>query len=241
MDEQRKIVATYDNLSESLKIRRIRERWDYLYSKVTADYYLIKDLPLEKMEVLNVGCSLPLDELFCAHRVKKWTSIDLSQKSIQTAKKIIKKELSQYLFSKFNFIVEDATELSFHDETFDLVVSFSVLDHIPERIRREKAIMEMARVVKKGGYIAITVPNRWNILYYLRTNYLQRSGKAYYCYEYCFSPLELKKIMKKANLKALLFSSNFTLPFGFFSQLLDIIFYPIKYLGFRVGYLGKKL
>lgn len=55
LDEQRKIVATYDNLSESLKIRRIRERWDYLYSKITADCYLIKDLPKQWGEAKALG------------------------------------------------------------------------------------------------------------------------------------------------------------------------------------------
>lgn len=46
-------------------------------------------------------------------------------------------------------------ELPFSNESFDHAVSFQVLEHHPEP---EKLISEMARVVKKGGYILITCP-----------------------------------------------------------------------------------
>ena len=51
----------------------------------------------------------------------------------------------------------DALGLPFPDESFDCVIASEVLEHIPED---EKAMHELARVLKPGGTVAVTVP-RW--------------------------------------------------------------------------------
>jgi SAM-dependent methyltransferase len=51
----------------------------------------------------------------------------------------------------------DALNLPFADGEFDRVVAAEVLEHIPED---EAAITELARVVRPGGTLAVTVP-RW--------------------------------------------------------------------------------
>jgi ubiquinone/menaquinone biosynthesis C-methylase UbiE len=51
----------------------------------------------------------------------------------------------------------DALELPFADEEFDRIVAAEVLEHIPADIQ---AINELARVLRPGGTIAVTVP-RW--------------------------------------------------------------------------------
>jgi SAM-dependent methyltransferase len=49
----------------------------------------------------------------------------------------------------------DATRLPFPDNTFDHVIAAEVLEHIPVD---EDAMAELARVLKPGGTIAVTVP-----------------------------------------------------------------------------------
>ncbi|MEY2451601.1 MAG: hypothetical protein QOD92_1175 [Acidimicrobiaceae bacterium] len=49
----------------------------------------------------------------------------------------------------------DATRLPFPDNTFDHVIAAEVLEHIPAD---EDAMAELARVLKPGGTIAVTVP-----------------------------------------------------------------------------------
>src|SRR5688500_2692681 len=51
----------------------------------------------------------------------------------------------------------DALALPYDDDWFDTVVAAEVLEHIPDD---EQAIAEIARVVKPGGHVAVTVP-RW--------------------------------------------------------------------------------
>lgn len=58
-----------------------------------------------------------------------------------------------------NLVSGNAEYLPFADESFDLVSALDVLEHIPDDHR---AIREMFRVLKKGGFALITVPtHRW--------------------------------------------------------------------------------
>jgi SAM-dependent methyltransferase len=54
-------------------------------------------------------------------------------------------------------VVGDALALDFPDDTFDCVIAAEVLEHIVED---EKAMWELARVVKPGGTVAVSVPRR---------------------------------------------------------------------------------
>jgi len=52
------------------------------------------------------------------------------------------------------FVEASATNMPFPDNTFDALWSFRVLEHIPNP---ERALLEMRRVVKPGGYILLHV------------------------------------------------------------------------------------
>jgi SAM-dependent methyltransferase len=54
-------------------------------------------------------------------------------------------------------VCEDITALTFHDESFDLIVSSDVLEHVP---LMDKAFKETARVLRSGGVHLFTVPPR---------------------------------------------------------------------------------
>ncbi len=50
---------------------------------------------------------------------------------------------------------EDIQALSFEDATFDLILSFDVLEHVPDEVR---AFREMSRCLRPGGTLLMTVP-----------------------------------------------------------------------------------
>lgn len=52
----------------------------------------------------------------------------------------------------------DALRLPFDDGSFDAVIASEVLEHIR---RDERALSEIARVLKPGGRVAVTVPRFW--------------------------------------------------------------------------------
>jgi ubiquinone/menaquinone biosynthesis C-methylase UbiE len=61
-------------------------------------------------------------------------------------------------------MIMDARELQFPDGTFDLVYSFHALEHIPGP---ERALKEMARVLRSGGMYLIGTPNKKRLVGYV--------------------------------------------------------------------------
>ncbi|HVR20863.1 MAG TPA: class I SAM-dependent methyltransferase, partial [Polyangiaceae bacterium] len=55
-----------------------------------------------------------------------------------------------------------ATELPYPDASFDVVLSFKVLAHVPDI---ERALAEMARVCRPGGHVVAELYNPWSIRY----------------------------------------------------------------------------
>lgn len=58
---------------------------------------------------------------------------------------------------ELSVILADITNLPFKDKCFDTIVSFTVLQDIPDT---SKAVFELKRVLKPGGRILITVLNK---------------------------------------------------------------------------------
>lgn len=54
-----------------------------------------------------------------------------------------------------DFTNENLEALTFENNTFDLFITQDVLEHVFDP---EKAVKEMVRVVKHGGYVIFTVP-----------------------------------------------------------------------------------
>lgn len=61
----------------------------------------------------------------------------------------------------------DARELSFEDNSFDLVYSFHALEHIP---KPQRALAEINRVLRPGGIYCVGTPNRTRAVAYLSVN-----------------------------------------------------------------------
>ena len=61
------------------------------------------------------------------------------------------------LYDKVNFCVASGTSLPFDENSFDYIISFQVIEHIPDSI---KFLREIFRVLKPGGEVCLTTPNR---------------------------------------------------------------------------------
>jgi ubiquinone/menaquinone biosynthesis C-methylase UbiE len=113
---------------------------------------LLGDLPRES-RVLDLGCGsgIPVARTLAAagHRV---TGVDISEVQISRAREAV---------PEAEFIQADATRLSFPPETFDAVVSFFALIHIPldEQL---PLLQRMATWLRPGGrFVGTTGRDAW--------------------------------------------------------------------------------
>ena len=179
-------LDAYKNIDQTE--HSVRYRWGYITGKIRSDYELLSKIELSNKRVLNIGCREPIDEIQFARIVKKWTTLDFSREVIKFARKQVDEELSSTLANKIEFVLGDARHPPFNSESFDIVVAFSTIEHIPGRENRVSAIKEISRVTRKGGYVVITVPNKLSIRWYIRNLIQQRSENPPYGYEYYYTP-----------------------------------------------------
>lgn len=94
--------------------------------------------------------------------------------------------------------VGDARDLPFRDASFDAIYSMGTIEHFDET---ERAVEEMARVLKPGGRAIVGVPNRYDpFLRPLLAAGLQAVGLYEYGYEKSYSRRVLKQMLEKAGL-----------------------------------------
>lgn len=110
--------------------------------------------------VLDVGCGRGLFLISAAKRLKSgkatgvdiWRSEDLSGNSADATMNNAKAE---GLANRIKIENTDARKLPFGANSFDVVVSSLAIHNIDGSTERAKALREIARVLKPGGYLAI--------------------------------------------------------------------------------------
>ncbi len=100
-------------------------------------------------DVLEVGAGTGLIMKGLEGTARRLTGLDISAGMLQAASK-----------RGFKVVQGSATDLPFENEQFDLAYSFKVLAHVPEI---EKALKEMARVLRPGGCLVAEFYNAVSI------------------------------------------------------------------------------
>jgi ubiquinone/menaquinone biosynthesis C-methylase UbiE len=99
------------------------------------------------MKVLEVGCGAGITSRYIAKKYNvEVTAIDINKKMIEKAKERSKE------ISNLKYMVADAQKLPFKSNSFDIVFCQSVIAFVP---KKQKAINEFKRVLKKGAYMAL--------------------------------------------------------------------------------------
>lgn len=104
--------------------------------------------------VLEIGCGAGLLAVDLARRGLRVQAIDAVEAMIEQARQYADQA---GVSAQLALSLGDACNLAFADASFDLVVALGV---IPWLEQPERALEEMARVTKPGGYLIITTANR---------------------------------------------------------------------------------
>ena len=138
---------------------------------------------VENLNVLEVGCGSGYGSKYLAQNAKSITTVDIDNKSLEFAQK-------NNFAENIKYINANATErLPFDDNTFDMAISFQVIEHISPKLMNNY-LNEFKRLVKNRGLIIFTTPNRK-----IRLQNFQKPRNPYHIEEY--SEKTLRKILIK--------------------------------------------
>jgi ubiquinone/menaquinone biosynthesis C-methylase UbiE len=97
-------------------------------------------------DLLEIGPGPGAATEWLRHRVKRLTVLEIDEAA---AAKLAEK----YAGSNVEVVIGDATKLSYPDESFDSVGSFTMLHHVPTRELQNKILAESLRVLRPGGVL----------------------------------------------------------------------------------------
>ena len=157
---------------------------------------LTEDIKGKKL--LDAGCGTGWFSKGAAERGAQVTSMDLGENLLAEVKKKCDTER----------VVGSILEMPFPDNHFDIVVSSEVIEHTPEP---EKAIKEIFRVLKPGGIMVLSTPNRFWI-FSLRIAELFKL-RPYQGLENWTSWFRMKQYVKKAGFQIIKMKGVHLFPF----------------------------
>lgn len=114
-----------------------------------ARYEYIKDLVIDK-EILDCGCGNGYGSYYLSLVAKKVTAVDISDKAINFAR-------NHYSHQNLEYKKMNVEDLDFNDDSFDVVVSFEVIEHLKNPLFYLK---EIRRVLRESGTAYFSTPNR---------------------------------------------------------------------------------
>jgi 2-polyprenyl-3-methyl-5-hydroxy-6-metoxy-1,4-benzoquinol methylase len=136
-----------------------------LYRRARLTRYPIPSFPLGPgggRSLLDVGCNWGRWTIAAARAGFRATGIDPARKAVEAARRV-----AGQLGVDAEYVVADARRLPFPDDSFDVVFSYSVLQHLPKDDAR-LAAREAGRVLRPGGTAWIEMPNARGLLNLVR-------------------------------------------------------------------------
>ena len=158
-------IQESNDVEMTLQQPDVHQRWEGSYrNKENEEFYrqafdyIVSVLPAEKKTTfLDIGCGIGCHSIRLAKHGFSVLAVDFSEHVLKTAELNLQDKGWK---DNIKLQRENILSLSFADETFDYILCWGVLMHIPDI---EKAVSELDRVVKKGGVLVISEGNMLSV------------------------------------------------------------------------------
>lgn len=128
---------------------------DDLHGRLAYTVSFVENADIKDKIILDIGCGYGWFELNVLSRgVKAVVASELTKSDLETIRKNI-------VNPKIKYSEANAIDLPFDNETFDTVVCWEVIEHIPKDTEK-KMFSEIRRVLKPNGKFYLSTPyNSW--------------------------------------------------------------------------------
>lgn len=122
-----------------------------LNARLLESLSFVDEKDLKDKKILDIGCGFGWFELHALKkRVGEIVGMEITREDLATAKKFIKD-------TRASFVIGGALKLPFKDKSFDTVVSWEVIEHIPKNTE-QMMFSEVYRVLKPSGKFYLSTP-----------------------------------------------------------------------------------
>lgn len=134
-----------------------KDRWDsveeyLLYLRHVASYVLLAEPLVTGKNMLEVGCGTGYGAAYLSEFASSIVAIDIWKEGISYCQ-------AKYARAGLGFMLADGIKLPFKDNSFDVVLSFEVIEHIDPKMVSDY-LGEIKRVMKKQGAFILSTPNK---------------------------------------------------------------------------------
>jgi ubiquinone/menaquinone biosynthesis C-methylase UbiE len=134
-----------------------KEKWDsieqYLeYLRHVAGYALFAQDFVGAKDVLEIGCGAGYGAGYLSESASHITAVDISNEGVS-------QYWDKYTRGNLHFLLGDGTHIPFKHSSFDVVMSFQVIEHIEPKFVLGY-LREIRRVLRTGGTFICSTPNK---------------------------------------------------------------------------------
>ena len=122
----------------------------YLYYEHISRYYFAMQRTKPHHQVLDLGCGAGYGTYELARVAGHATGVDISGEAVEYAKE-------RYALPNLDFFEMDCANLAFEPSRFDRVVSFEVIEHVPDV---HVYLQQVKHVLNPDGMLIVSTPNK---------------------------------------------------------------------------------
>ncbi|MBM3251490.1 MAG: class I SAM-dependent methyltransferase, partial [Candidatus Omnitrophica bacterium] len=170
-------------------------------------YYIVKKVALSET-ILDVGFGDGYGAFYLAENAKRVIGVDCEEDNVKIAQ-------NKYKAGNLTFKYSDAANLDLPSDSFDIVCSFQVIEHIREDLLL-KFLKEVFRVLKPAGTFFVSTLNR---------EISMKPGQPYKknpYHEKEFNSAELMNLLRNVFTEVEVYGLNLTMKHRFFQRLKKI-------------------